>query len=32
MKVGIVEDGHVSKLRNFLDTVETHVVVINGAP
>ena len=30
MKAGIVEEGNVSKLRNFLDTVESHVRALSN--
>ena len=30
MKVGIVEKGNVSKLRIFLDTVESHVRALSN--
>ena len=30
MKVGIVEKGNVSKWRNFLDTVESHVRALSS--
>ena len=30
MKVGIVEEGNVSKLPNFLDTVESHVQALSN--
>ena len=30
LKVGIVEEGKVSKLHNFLDTVESHTRALNN--
>ena len=30
MKVGIVEEGNVSKVLNFLDTVESHVQALSN--
>ena len=30
MKLGVVEEGNVSKLRNFLDTVESHVQALSN--
>ena len=30
LKVGIAEEGNVSKLHNFLDTVESHVWALNN--
>ena len=30
MKLGVVEEGSVSKLRNFLDTVESHVQALSN--